>query len=375
MRTEVQPRHLYEYWVLTTKDCNLCCNYCFEGNKAIDSRPNYKLDDLVNVIHRNNPFAQSKDESLKSGVVFTGGEPMLNQEFILEFIEKTKERISLEYMLQTNGTLLDKIDQLLLENLNFIFVSIDGEKEIHERNRGKGTYDRILTNVMRLKPEFKGEIMARSTATVENDFSIYKGVEALWNVFDNFHWQIETPIRYVTKEVLENFLENYKRDINRLADLWMQELQSKKPKRIIPFQAVLTPARHIGLRCGAGTSLVVVDLDGACYGCDTMMGNPRAKIGSIQEGFDIRRFNYQMNCSGSPLRCWNETYNDKQSSMEHSLGCSIEEVREFYCSTVYILKNAMQKRKEYIHSLIETKKIKPKNIFMSKIAKYTEQIP
>ncbi len=377
MITEVPPKYLYEYWVLTTTDCNLCCNYCFEENKVRGSKPNYKLEDLVTMVQKNNPSMQFENESLKTGVVFTGGEPLLNQEFILEFIEKTKKNVSPEYILQTNGTLLDKINPLLLENLNFILISIDGEKEIHDRNRGGGTYDKILENVMRIKPRFSGEIMARITAAVENDFSIYKAVKALWGMFDNFHWQLETPIRYVTKEVLANYLGRYKNDMNKLADLWMQELQSKNPKRIIPFQAVITPAKHVGLRCGAGTSLVVVDLDGTCYGCDSMIGDPRAKIGSIQEGFDTSRFNYQlkMNCSEEPLRCWNETYNNKLGCMEPPLGCSIKEVREFYCSTVHILENAIQKKKEYINNLIENKKIKPENVFMSRIAVYTEQIP
>jgi len=380
MRVFIPPRHLYQYWVLTTKGCNLKCKYCFEEEKIKGSKPSYKLEDLVRIIGLHNPYAVLgvERQSAKNGVVFTGGEPLMNQEFIKEFILKTKGGLRLEYVLQTNGTLLNKIDPYVLENLDFILVSVDGNQEIHDRNRGKGTFDTIVRNIRGIKPKYKGQIAARITATVDKDFSIFDSIMALKDDFDNFHWQLETPIAHsVTEKDRASFIERYRSDMGELVDYWISSLQNGAVKNIIPFQSVATPVRNSGLRCGAGTTLVVVDLDGECYGCDTMVGDPRARIGSIYEGFETERLSFQlaMNCSGNPLTCKDEVYKEKPGCMKGCAGCSWEESNEFYCSTVKILIDAAMSRKDFINDLLDSKKISPENVFMGRIALYTEQIP
>ncbi len=378
MKVFIPPKQLYEYWIFTTMDCNLRCSYCFEESKIKGSKPSYKTEDLVNFIALHNPYRQFKCEHAKNGVVFSGGEPLMNQDFIKDFMEKTKKDLRLEYVLQTNGTLLDGIEPNVLENLDFIFVSLDGPKEIHDKNRGKGTFDKIIGNVRKIKSDYKGQIAARITTTVDKDFSIYDSVMALDKDFDNFHWQIETPVLHTTtEEGRKNFLEKYEDDLDKLADYWIKGLQKDKAKNIIPFQSVLNPSKKFELRCGSGTRMVVVDLDGQCYGCDTMVGDPIAKIGNIWEGAEPERLQRQlvMNCSGNPLTCEEENYKEKPGCMKMCLGCSETESREFYCSTVHVLADKIMERKSLLNSLLNDGKIKRENLLLPRIAEYTEKIP
>lgn len=364
-------------------DCNLRCNYCFEENKVKDSKPSYEMKDLVEFVELQNPYYLMKDDddASRNGVVFTGGEPLMNQAFIRDFMAATRDEVRLEYVLQTNGTLLDKIDPYVLENLNYVFVSVDGPRHVHDANRGAGTFDKIIANTKKIKPNYKGQMVARITATVDKDFSIYDSVMALAEHFNSFHWQIETPVpKSTTKKDRSAFVRNYKHDISRLFDYWIGTLQRGENKDIIPFQSIITPIvtpfRVRGLRCGAGHNLVAIDLDGQCYGCDTMVGDPRAKIGSIYEGVTPERLFMQLsaNCSGNPLTCKEETYKEKPGCMKQCTGCSAEESADFYCSTVHALANEMFKRKDVLNGLLHEKEI-GKKMIMQRSSLYTEQIP
>ncbi len=379
MRVYIPPKRLYQYWVLTTMDCNLRCRYCFEENKIKGSKPSYDMKDLVRFIAVHNPYFQLKDkrDEFKNGVVFSGGEPMMNQEFMADFIQRTREDLRLEYVLQTNGTLLDKIEPYLLENLDFIFVSIDGPRDMHDKNRGRGTFDKIVNNVRKIKPDYKGQILARITATVDRDFSIYDSIMTLTPDIDNFHWQIETPVSHpVTTEDTDAFLKKYRGDVGKLIDYWIGNLQKGVVKNIVPFQSIVTPVKP-GLRCGAGETLIVVDLDGQCYGCDTMAGDPRARIGSIYDGAEPERLHMQlsMNCSGNPLTCESETYKGKPGCLNSCMKCSEEETMKFYCSTVHILVEEIMARRDFINGLMEREEINSENVIMPRMALYTEQIP
>ncbi len=163
-----------EWYIFVTKDCNLTCSYCsipgirkgYMGGPV--SKPTYGVSDLINCILRDRKNREQRIHELhveneyeKKGIiedtiVFYGGEPLLNQEFIKEFIQKSKERLDdLTYVLQTNGTFLDETDPYILENLDLIMVSVDGTKEIHDRHRkfpdGRGSYDIIMKNVKWLR--------------------------------------------------------------------------------------------------------------------------------------------------------------------------------------------------------------------------------
>lgn len=288
-----------EYYLFTTKGCNLRCPYCFEVEKQMGSKPTYPLDDLVHffiMINWGNRQATGHSPR-RNDITYYGGEPLMNMPFIEEVMHATQD-LGMGHVLQTNGTLLNRASDYLLENLSYILVSVDGTKEAHDKNRkfadGSGSYDLIMRNMGLIKPRFKGQTIARITQLIDPESSIYESVMAVIDLFDAVHWQIESPMRpgvAENKALQEAFLERYDKDIKKLMDYWMENMRRGIIKNIIPFQAMtsamINKERHRFLRCGCGSSLVAIDLDGQCYGCDTLVGKEGAKIGDIWKGISF----------------------------------------------------------------------------------------
>jgi len=79
--------------------CNLKCNYCDTDFDANESQV-YTVEELINVAN-NNLDCHS--------ISLTGGEPLLHTDFIKEFSDK----INLPIYLETNGTLPDKLQEII----------------------------------------------------------------------------------------------------------------------------------------------------------------------------------------------------------------------------------------------------------------------
>ena len=79
--------------------CNLNCSYC-DTDFDIKNAKEYSIDELINICNINSDC---------HSVSLTGGEPLLNLEFIKEFGESCKLPIYLE----TNGTLYNKLNEVI----------------------------------------------------------------------------------------------------------------------------------------------------------------------------------------------------------------------------------------------------------------------
>jgi uncharacterized protein len=154
---------LTELILETSNACNFRCRYCIfsglyndfrlHGNdfmsidvakKAVDLY--YKLFETYKYL---NPLRDPK-------IGFYGGEPLLNINLIENIVEYAgklfaKYKENSLYTLTTNGSLLGKYAEFLLQNNFQIFVSIDGPKEIHDAHRilvnGTPTFDLIMSNI------------------------------------------------------------------------------------------------------------------------------------------------------------------------------------------------------------------------------------
>jgi uncharacterized protein len=145
--------------VLTTLQCNFACDYCFQGdhgdyNKYADRMSPETAGRVADWIER------EMDRVGPERVVLTffGGEPLLNLPVMYALAERawhaTEARgIALYVNIITNGLLLtpEVVDRLLPYGLNGIKITLDGDRDTHNRMRplrgGQGTFDRIVENV------------------------------------------------------------------------------------------------------------------------------------------------------------------------------------------------------------------------------------
>lgn len=127
-----------------TNLCNLNCTYCNQNEYALEKQ-NIPLEFYKNLIGALKELCIEK-------IRFTGGEPLLNPN-ILDLIKYTKENSIKDICITTNGILLDKyIDDLVDYGLTRLNISLDTiEKEKYFDLTGKDYVTKVLKNIELVK--------------------------------------------------------------------------------------------------------------------------------------------------------------------------------------------------------------------------------
>jgi len=148
--------------VLTTLQCNFACGYCVQGDHAhYDARTGRMSLDTADRVAA---WIEGRLDTLRPSslvLTFFGGEPLLNLPATYALAERlwaacTARGVRLLVNVITNGLLLtpEVVDRLVPLGLNGIKVTLDGDREAHDRARplrgGQGTFDRILNNLSRI---------------------------------------------------------------------------------------------------------------------------------------------------------------------------------------------------------------------------------
>ncbi|MFH0832610.1 MAG: radical SAM protein [Candidatus Aenigmatarchaeota archaeon] len=148
--------------------CNLRCKYC--------GLPKNRIKEMST-----NQIKKAIDEFSNAGTKvwnFTGGEPLLRKD-IGELINYAKD-CGLFVMLTTNGVLFEKMYNEL-KNIDRIFMSLNGSKEIHEKTKGRGTYEKVIESIKSAKS--RGfDITIQSTICEENTKNDFFGLRYLFGL-------------------------------------------------------------------------------------------------------------------------------------------------------------------------------------------------
>lgn len=267
-----------EYYVYLTHECNVRCSYCCSRLVLSGEGSDATREHLERVAEA---IAQAPGDNL---LMFSGGEPFLKPHLMNYMLDLTED-LDLSRASLTNGTLLHQAPDGLLERLDALLVSVDGDRQSHERHRGRGTYDRIIANLRSLRSRPHPPVVAR--ITVEEETDIFRSVTNLVGLTDAVYWQVVSKPRFRDPE---GFTHRYEERIVELVDFWVDNLRAGKFLKIIPFVAI-TGTMLFGyqrgapsFRCGAGWGLQVIDLDGTIYWCDEYTGDPKGAVGSLQDG-------------------------------------------------------------------------------------------
>jgi len=149
-----------------------------------------------------------------TSISFTGGEPFLRKDiFKILAYARQKHRVGLI----SNLTLLNekKIKKLLDLRLNALMFSLDGDKNQHERIRGKGTYDKTVNNA-RLLIKWRNKRKMNQPRVMLNTVILPTNIKSLGAIakialeigVDNCNFQLLDPSLdrsgYDLKENLDN---------------------------------------------------------------------------------------------------------------------------------------------------------------------------
>ena len=145
----------------TNNKCNLACPHCY---LLTDTRPDPIDDDgrqrivdfgLLNFGVRT--------------VCFVGREPLLDPSALVSAIRLKENEQATNIGLITNGTLINRwLSSLESGCIDFLDVSLDGPRDIHDNIRGSGTFSRILRNVDKLSARMRGRTSVLMTLQSAN---------------------------------------------------------------------------------------------------------------------------------------------------------------------------------------------------------------
>jgi len=136
-----------------TQDCNLRCTYCIYGGNYKGERNHKPITMSKDIAQKSIDYflEHSKNKRPLRAVSFYEGEPLMNFKIIENAVERCKKEDRTIISISTNGLLLQKYaDYIREENIN-VAISLDGPKEIHDKNRkssnSKPTFDIIMKGV------------------------------------------------------------------------------------------------------------------------------------------------------------------------------------------------------------------------------------
>lgn len=145
--------------IVVTLWCNQSCVYCHASAPGKDKRYNLtkeKAKKIVDVIFE----TTSGDITIE----FQWGEPLYNWEIIKYIVEYAKEKnekynLDLQFALVSNLTLMDDEKlKYIVDNKIQVSTSLDGPKEVHDKNRpwlSWSSFDKVIYWIKRINEEYK----------------------------------------------------------------------------------------------------------------------------------------------------------------------------------------------------------------------------
>ena len=274
-----------------TENCNLRCSYCVaykgENSKCLDMDFS-TAKTAIDLLLKNNP------DSENYGIIFFGGEPLLNYNLIKEIVIYaqnlfSKYNKSVGFSITTNGTLINTKIINLFKEYNFsIQISFDGPKEIHDKNRcyanGKGSFDKILKNFKKIKDNNIKFILRTTMPVNSNLYEIIKFMEEL-NISFSFGFTMNT--KYKLKNITDYLNEIYKEFsilYEKLMDFYFDKFLKGEQiycNNIMRSLEAIENQYAKNINCTAGRTVVTVNPSGEIYSCQNVQNYKETKICSI----------------------------------------------------------------------------------------------
>lgn len=303
-----------------THQCNFRCSYCTYTYGGDSLHRSHSADRMTWEIAKTaiDFYANRTRDKKGINIGFYGGEPLLEYDLIkkcIEYANKLFRGKNLTYNLTTNGSLLDAEKLIyLVDNNVTILISLDGPKEIHNKNRklasnGGGSFDVVYSNLMALMkdyPEYYNKLMYNSVVDTALDCS---SIQNFFNC-DNFDMKMVrtsfvTPV-YGNDQVynddfyLYNEYETFKgflaltgiidiEDLTMFGKVVVGDIMKYQKNEMDSFLELPDEATHGG-PCKPGITRLFIDIKGDILPCEKVNEFvDEMRIGNIYDGYDIEK--------------------------------------------------------------------------------------
>jgi uncharacterized protein len=306
-----------------TEDCNLRCKYCVYGNTYEYARNHNEATMSWEMIRKAVDFFISKSQlrlkepDKRIALGFYGGEPLLEHKKIfktVEYIENTYPEAftKIDFRLTTNGTAFtEKIVKMLIRYRFKLLISLDGPKDMHDRNRvyknGSGTYNKVakgLELIERIDPVYSEKEVSFSTVMTP-EYNIPRMIDYFTrehpikssyifvyasphdtSYFDEFDMNSEKEkLTRQTQKLLMRYLQNRVKGENDLilSCFLRDESLEIHNRRLFDLPDTTYPNGC----CALGVKRFFVDVGGKFHACEKI--GEHFNIGDLENGFDTEK--------------------------------------------------------------------------------------
>lgn len=269
--------------------CNLNCAYCYHGEKREEIKI-IPFEVLIRIYEEISKYAENVT------FLWHGGEPLLaGINFFKEAVDIQKSSVEfcgkIHNNIQSNGTLLNKewADLFIKKKITF-GVSIDGPREIHDRNRknldGSGTFDKILAGIKLLRESGINRVGSIALVTKDNvDFpdEVYRVLRICGVTSSVLHFCSET------EDGVSSLIPDLAKAVKffqRIFDLWFRDDDpSFRIRNFVNVLRVLYGGRP--LECASlydgCRQFITVNNRGDIYFCHRLVRNNEFRMGNIMK--------------------------------------------------------------------------------------------
>ncbi|MFC1721782.1 radical SAM protein [Patescibacteria group bacterium] len=147
-----------QLYLIISEQCNFRCKYCRQVQPGEWPRESMSYAEAKRIVDE---FFVAAERNVR-GVVFYGGEPLLNKWVFVKIVpylraqEKKRGLDPIDITLITNGTKVDSdITQVIRENSVYVILSLDGPRKFHNKFRvyrdGSGTFVDAVAGLKKLQ--------------------------------------------------------------------------------------------------------------------------------------------------------------------------------------------------------------------------------
>jgi uncharacterized protein len=279
----------------SSSNCNLGCKYCFYYDVAAHrEHKSFGFMEEPRVTSLIEKAFMTGSQQVK--FVFQGGEPTLIGleyfRFFVNEVNRLKENQTVNYAIQTNGTLLnDDFCDFFHENRFLVGISLDGPKDVHDMNRlnskGQGTFkevNRAADLLVKYGVEFNivAVVTKASVRHVRKIYQYFKNQDYRYLQFipciNDFDESELKPYNITPQEYGEFLVE--------LFEMWYSDIIIGNPISIRTFDNYVQmllgmPPESCDMN-GFCSVNPVVEADGSVYPCDFYVLD-QWKLGNIKD--------------------------------------------------------------------------------------------
>lgn len=291
------------HMMVVTVRCNHRCEYCQVSSEAEEA---HKFDMSPKTAKRIVDYIfQSPGMNLK--IEFQGGEPLINWETVMAAVEYAEElnktyQKNIEFVICTNLTLINENQLRFLKDHGVsISTSLDGDREIHDKNRklrlGGSSYD-IFMKKLNLARRIYGDDISALMATTKDSLGVLDRVveEYVRNDFPGVFLRSLNPYGFASENIenlgypMEDFVKAYGQALDYIIDLNLKGQNFVEYYTALLLARILTPfsTGFVDLQSPAGTGIcgVIYDYNGDVYPSDearmlSRMGDSHFKMGNV----------------------------------------------------------------------------------------------